>query len=41
MLMTEKMEIEIENIESILADENLTDAEKIKYIVETIKAIRG
>ena len=40
MLMTEKMEIEIENIEAILKDEELTESEKIKYIEETIKAIR-
>jgi len=40
MIMTEKMEIEIENIESILADNSLTDAQKIQYIEQTIKAIR-
>ena len=41
MILTEKMEIEIENIEDILSDETLTDAEKLKYIAETIKAIRS
>ena len=40
MLMTEKMNIEIENIESILADKELSDAQKIQYIEQTIKAIR-
>lgn len=40
MIMTEKMNIEIEHIEMILSDNNLTDAEKIKYIEQTIKAIR-
>ena len=40
MIMTQKMEIEIENIESILADNSLTDAQKIQYIEQTIKAIR-
>ena len=40
MIMTQKMEIEIENIESILADNSLTDAQKIKLIEQTIKAIR-
>lgn len=40
MIMTEKMEIEIENIEAILEDENLTAEEKIHYIAETIKNIR-
>jgi|BioPla2DNA2_1021312.scaffolds.fasta_scaffold609911_2 hypothetical protein len=40
MIMTEKMNIEIENIEAILADIELTDNEKIKYIEETIKTIR-
>jgi len=40
MIMTEKMELEIENIESILADNSLTDAQKIQYIEQTIKAIR-
>ena len=34
MIMTEKMELEIENIESILADNSLTDAQKIQYIVK-------
>jgi len=40
MIMTEKMEVEIENIESILADNELTDSEKIRLIEQTIKAIR-
>ncbi len=40
MIMTEKMNTEIENIESILADNALTDTEKIRYIEQTIKAIR-
>ena len=40
MIMTEKMNIEIENIEAILIDKELTDNEKIKYIEETIKTIR-
>ena len=40
MLMTEKMNIEIENIEAILTDGELTDTEKVKYIEQTIKAIR-
>jgi len=40
MIMTEKMNIEIENIENILADNELTDSEKIQYIEQTIKAIR-
>jgi len=40
MIMTEKMAVEIEHIEFILADDTLTDAEKIKYIEQTIKAIR-
>ena len=40
MIMTEKMEVEIENIESILTDNELTDSEKIKLIEQTIKAIR-
>lgn len=31
MIMTEKMAVEIEHIEFILADNNLTDSEKIKY----------
>lgn len=40
MIMTEKMEIEIENIENILTDNELTDSEKIRLIEQTIKAIR-
>ena len=40
MIMTEKMNIEIENIEAILIDKELTSNEKIKYIEETIKTIR-
>ena len=40
MIMTEKMNTEIEHIEFILKDNSLTDAEKIKYIEQTIKAIR-
>ena len=40
MIMTEKMNIEIENIEFILADNELTDSEKIRLIEQTIKAIR-
>jgi len=40
MIMTEKMNIEIENIENILADNELSDTEKIKLIEQTIKAIR-
>lgn len=40
MIMTEKMEIEIENIENILADTELSDSEKIRLIKQTIKAIR-
>ena len=40
MIMTEKMNIEIENIENILADTELTDSEKIRLIEQTIKAIR-
>lgn len=40
MIMTEKMAVEIEHIEFILADNELTDSEKIKYIEQTIKAIR-
>ena len=40
MIMTQKMEIEIENIENILADNELTDSEKIRLIEQTIKAIR-
>ena len=40
MIMTEKMEVEIENIEFILADNELTDSEKIRLIEQTIKAIR-
>jgi hypothetical protein len=41
MIMTEKMNIEIENIESILEDEDLTAEEKLKLINETVKAIRA
>ena len=40
MIMTEKMAVEIENIENILADDTLSDAQKIQYIEQTIKAIR-
>jgi len=40
MIMTEKMAVEIEHIEFILSDNSLTDAEKIKYIEQTIKAIK-
>lgn len=40
MLMTEKMAVEIEHIELILSDNNLTDSEKIRYIEQTIKAIK-
>lgn len=40
MIMTDKMAVEIENIESILADNELTDTEKISYIEQSIKAIR-
>lgn len=40
MIMTDKMAVEIEHIELILADDTLTDAEKIKYIEQTIKAIK-
>jgi len=40
MIMTEKMAVEIEHIEFILSDDTLTDAEKIKYIEQTIKAIK-
>lgn len=40
MIMTEKMNIEVENIEAILADQELTDTEKVRYIEQTIKAIR-
>ena len=40
MIMAEKMAVEIEHIEFILADDTLTDAEKIKYIEQTIKAIK-
>ena len=32
MIMTEKMEVEIENIENILADNELTDSEKIRIL---------
>lgn len=40
MIMTEKMNIEIEHIEFILSDNTLTDSEKIRLIEQTIKAIR-
>ena len=40
MIMTEKMAVEIENIEFILADNELTDSEKIRLIEQTIKAIK-
>jgi len=40
MIMTEKMAVEIEHIELILSDNSLTDAQKIQYIEQTIKAIR-
>lgn len=40
MIMTEKMNIEIENIEAILQNEELTAEEKVRYIDQTIKAIR-
>ena len=40
MIMTEKMAVEIEHIEFILSDNELTDSEKIQYIEQTIKAIR-
>ena len=40
MLMTEKMAVEIENIENILTDNELTDTQKIQYIEMTIKAIK-
>ncbi len=40
MIMTEKMAVEIEHIELILSDNSLTDAEKIKYIEQTIKTIK-
>lgn len=40
MIMTEKMNTEIENIEAILSDNELTAEEKLHYIAETIKKIR-
>jgi len=40
MIMTERMNVEIENIEAILEDTELTAEEKLKYIEETVKAIR-
>jgi len=38
--MTDKMAVEIEHIENILTDTELSDTQKIQYIEQTIKAIR-
>ena len=40
MLMTEKMEVEIEHMENILVATDLSDAEKLEYIALTLLAIR-
>lgn len=40
MIMTEKMEIEIEHMENIIVSTELTDAEKLEYIALTLLAIR-